>query len=93
MLLICYKESGASSQLLPSPVATERLGSSISEPSLTTRDALDKYQIVAQKVGNDLCCLSFLYIFPSVSFPTLFLVYNYFIGVYFLQLNIYVSDK
>ncbi|XP_059434806.1 uncharacterized protein LOC132167794 isoform X1 [Corylus avellana] len=44
------KESGASSQLLPSPVATERLGNSISEPSLTTRDALDKYQIVAQKL-------------------------------------------
>ncbi|KAB1225230.1 CCR4-NOT transcription complex subunit 1 [Morella rubra] len=51
------KESGTASQSLPSPVGTERLGNSISEPSLTTRDALDKYQIVAQKlealVNND----------------------------------------
>uniref|UniRef100_A0A2N9FJB6 CCR4-NOT transcription complex subunit 1-like n=1 Tax=Fagus sylvatica TaxID=28930 RepID=A0A2N9FJB6_FAGSY len=44
------KESGASSQQLPSPVTAERLGTGISEPSLTTRDALDKYQIVAQKL-------------------------------------------
>ncbi|KAJ7950880.1 putative CCR4-NOT transcription complex protein [Quillaja saponaria] len=46
------KDSG-----LPSPIALERLGSTITEPSLTTRDALDKYQIVAQKleslVNND----------------------------------------
>ncbi|RZC02395.1 CCR4-NOT transcription complex subunit 1 isoform C [Glycine soja] len=37
--------------------AVERLGSSFLEPSLTTRDALDKFQIVAQKleamVSND----------------------------------------
>ncbi|KAL0007429.1 hypothetical protein SO802_008931 [Lithocarpus litseifolius] len=44
------KESGASSQSLPSQVTTERLGTGISEPSLTTRDALDRYQIVAQKL-------------------------------------------
>ncbi|GAV69286.1 Not1 domain-containing protein/DUF3819 domain-containing protein [Cephalotus follicularis] len=44
------KESGASSQPLLSPGATERLGSSISEPLLSTRDALDKYQIVALKL-------------------------------------------
>lgn len=48
------KESGASSPV-PSPLpaaaaAAERLGSSISEPSLSTRDALDKYQIVSQKL-------------------------------------------
>ncbi|KAL5571856.1 hypothetical protein UlMin_021453 [Ulmus minor] len=52
-----FKEPGASSQPLPSPAAAERLGSSISEPSLSTRDALDKYQIVSQKlealVSND----------------------------------------
>lgn len=93
MLLICCKESGASSQLLPSPVSTERLGSSISEPSLTTRDALDKYQIVAQKVGNDLCCLSFLYLFPSVSFPPLFLVYNLLHWSILSATYVYVSDK
>ncbi|XP_073219959.1 uncharacterized protein [Cicer arietinum] len=51
------KESGASSQPLVSSGAVERMGSSFLEPSLTTRDALDKYQIVAQKlealVNND----------------------------------------
>ncbi|KAK9274352.1 hypothetical protein L1049_019166 [Liquidambar formosana] len=46
----CVKETGDSSQLLPSTFATERLGSNISEPLLSTRDALDKYQIVAQKL-------------------------------------------
>ncbi|KAJ1388195.1 CCR4-NOT transcription complex subunit 1, CAF1-binding domain [Sesbania bispinosa] len=39
------------------PGAVERLGSSFLEPTLSTRDALDKYQIVAQKlealVNND----------------------------------------
>ncbi|PON57727.1 CCR4-NOT transcription complex subunit [Trema orientale] len=43
------KDSGAS-QPLPSPAAAERLGSTISEPSLSTRDALDKYLIVSQKL-------------------------------------------
>ncbi|KAH9788463.1 transcription regulator [Citrus sinensis] len=51
------KEPGASSQSLPSTAAPERIGSSILEPSLQTRDALDKYHIVAQKldalIGND----------------------------------------
>ncbi|KHG27375.1 CCR4-NOT transcription complex subunit 1 [Gossypium arboreum] len=46
------KEFGPTSQSLPSPAATERLGSSISDTSLSTRDALDKYQIVAQKLEN-----------------------------------------
>ncbi|XVF22765.1 hypothetical protein REPUB_Repub12eG0199200 [Reevesia pubescens] len=43
-------ELGPTSQLLTSPAATERLGSSSSETSLSTRDALDNYQIVAQKL-------------------------------------------
>ncbi|MCH97656.1 CCR4-NOT transcription complex subunit 1-like, partial [Trifolium medium] len=43
------KEPGASSQPLVSSGAVDRIGSSFLEPSLTTRDALDKYQIVAQK--------------------------------------------
>ncbi|XP_019427312.1 PREDICTED: CCR4-NOT transcription complex subunit 1-like [Lupinus angustifolius] len=51
------QESGASSQQLVSPGAVERFGSSFLESSLTTWDALDKYQIVAQKlealVNND----------------------------------------
>ncbi|XP_060964127.1 uncharacterized protein LOC133033427 isoform X2 [Cannabis sativa] len=46
------KESGTSSQPLPSPAAGERLGSSLSDPSLSTRDALDKYQIVSQKLES-----------------------------------------
>ncbi|XP_054784760.1 uncharacterized protein LOC129291440 isoform X2 [Prosopis cineraria] len=48
------KESGASSQPQASSVV-ERLGSSVSEPSLTTRDALDKYQAVAQKLEALIC--------------------------------------
>ncbi|KAM1157154.1 hypothetical protein FF1_027788 [Malus domestica] len=44
------KESGISSQPLPSSTATELLACNISEPSLNTRDALDKYQIVSQKL-------------------------------------------
>ncbi|XP_057455962.1 uncharacterized protein LOC130747140 isoform X2 [Lotus japonicus] len=51
------KDSGASSQPPVSSGAMERLGSSFLEPTLTTRDALDKYQLVAQKleavVNND----------------------------------------
>ncbi|CAJ1948188.1 unnamed protein product [Sphenostylis stenocarpa] len=43
------KESGTSSQPLVTSGAVERLGSSFLEPSLSTRDALDKFQIVAQK--------------------------------------------
>ena len=61
MFLLCHdwclnvfpnygKESGTSSQPLVTSGAVERLGSSFLEPSLTTRDALDKFQIVAQKV-------------------------------------------
>ncbi|KAG5142481.1 hypothetical protein JHK82_018176 [Glycine max] len=51
------EESGTSPQPLVTSGAVERLGSSFLEPSLTTRDALDKFQIVAQKleamVSND----------------------------------------
>ncbi|WKA05432.1 hypothetical protein VitviT2T_023400 [Vitis vinifera] len=43
------KELVTASQSFPSTVASERLGISISEP-LVTRDALDKYQIVAEKL-------------------------------------------
>uniref|UniRef100_A0A2P2MSE8 CCR4-NOT transcription complex subunit 1 n=2 Tax=Rhizophora mucronata TaxID=61149 RepID=A0A2P2MSE8_RHIMU len=44
------KELAVSAQQLSSVNAPERLGTSISEPSLSTRDALDKYQIIAQKL-------------------------------------------
>ncbi|KAK9148278.1 hypothetical protein Scep_007035 [Stephania cephalantha] len=43
------KEPGVGTQALPTSV-TDRLGSSISEPSLSTGDALDKYLLVAQKL-------------------------------------------
>ncbi|KAL1818639.1 hypothetical protein ACET3Z_013508 [Daucus carota] len=49
---IVSKESGASVQALPSTSTSERLGSSISEPSLTTGDALDKYQLVSEKLES-----------------------------------------
>lgn len=49
---ICFQESGISSQPQPSPAVTERPGSNLSEPSLTTGAALEKYQIVAQKVAK-----------------------------------------
>lgn len=55
---------------MPSPLpaaaaAAERLGSSISEPSLSTRDALDKYQIVSQKVALDFVSL-FLFVYTRL---------------------------
>ncbi|XP_058085160.1 uncharacterized protein LOC131232729 isoform X2 [Magnolia sinica] len=44
------KESGAVLQSLSTTSATERLGSGTSEPLLSTGEALDKYQILAQKL-------------------------------------------
>lgn len=49
MLLIYFKEPGTTLQSFSSTVGSMRLGNSVSEP-LATRDALDKYQIVAEKV-------------------------------------------
>ncbi|RDX77261.1 CCR4-NOT transcription complex subunit 1, partial [Mucuna pruriens] len=47
------RESGTSSQPLVTSSVVECLGSSFLEPSLSTRDVVDKFQIVAQKVVND----------------------------------------
>ncbi|KAI8024154.1 CCR4-NOT transcription complex subunit 1 [Camellia lanceoleosa] len=44
------KESGASSQTFPPTSATECLGSSSPEPLLTAGDALEKYQIISEKL-------------------------------------------
>ncbi|CAN1849445.1 CCR4-NOT transcription complex subunit 1 [Linum perenne] len=44
------KEGGSSSQPMSSSIASERVGSNVSEPLLSTRDALDKYQVIAQKM-------------------------------------------
>lgn len=44
------KESGASLQPSNATATSERVGNSISEPLLTTGDALDKYQIISEKV-------------------------------------------
>ncbi|KAH8488389.1 hypothetical protein H0E87_024164 [Populus deltoides] len=45
---LAASESGVSSE--PSLAASERAGSSVADASLNTRDALDKYQIIAQKL-------------------------------------------
>lgn len=44
------QEPGASLQPSNATAASERVGNSISEPLLTTGDALDKYQIISEKV-------------------------------------------
>ncbi|CAN1248809.1 CCR4-NOT transcription complex subunit 1 [Linum perenne] len=44
------QECGSSSQPMSSSIASERVGSNVSEPLLSTRDALDKYQVIAQKM-------------------------------------------
>ncbi|OIT36093.1 PREDICTED: CCR4-NOT transcription complex subunit 1 [Nicotiana attenuata] len=46
------KESGASLQPSNATAASERVGNSISEPLLTTGDALDKYQIISEKLES-----------------------------------------
>ncbi|XP_024992566.1 CCR4-NOT transcription complex subunit 1 isoform X3 [Cynara cardunculus var. scolymus] len=48
------KESGAYAQPLPSPsaAASDRIISTTAEPSLTTGDALDKYQIISEKLES-----------------------------------------
>ncbi|KAL0732249.1 hypothetical protein Bca4012_008458 [Brassica carinata] len=47
------KETGTSMQTLTSAATMERLGgSNITQPSLSTRDALDKYHIVTQKMED-----------------------------------------
>ncbi|XP_022944795.1 CCR4-NOT transcription complex subunit 1-like isoform X1 [Cucurbita moschata] len=43
-------EPGSSSQPSPSPITTDRHATTMSEPSLTTRDALDKFQVISQKL-------------------------------------------
>ena len=56
--LICasyfiHKETETSLQTLTSAATMERLGGgNIVQPSLSTRDALDKYHIVTQKVSK-----------------------------------------
>ncbi|XP_059312955.1 uncharacterized protein LOC132064095 isoform X1 [Lycium ferocissimum] len=46
------KESGASLQPSNATATSERAGNSISEPLLTTGDALDKYQIISEKLES-----------------------------------------
>ncbi|RID63721.1 hypothetical protein BRARA_E02702 [Brassica rapa] len=47
------KETGTSLQTLTSAATMERLGGgNIVQPSLSTRDALDKYHIVTQKMED-----------------------------------------
>lgn len=44
------QESGTATQPISAPLASERPGSNVSEPSITTGDALDKYQTISEKV-------------------------------------------
>ncbi|KAJ9558076.1 hypothetical protein OSB04_012690 [Centaurea solstitialis] len=44
------KEPGVYAQPLPSPSASDRIITATAEPSLTTGDALDKYQIISEKI-------------------------------------------
>ena len=60
MFLIWCQELGAAALSLPAASTTEHPGSGISEPLLNTGDALDKYQIVAQKVVKFVCSLCIL---------------------------------
>ncbi|KAK4414642.1 CCR4-NOT transcription complex subunit [Sesamum alatum] len=46
------KESGTAAQPLNSALASERPGSNVLEPLLTTGDALDKYQAISEKLDN-----------------------------------------
>ncbi|KAI3681521.1 hypothetical protein L6452_36320 [Arctium lappa] len=46
------KEPGVYAQPLPSPSASDRIISTTAEPSLTTGDALDKYQIISEKLES-----------------------------------------
>lgn len=52
------QESATAVQQLNQTSASERLGNSVPEPLLTTGEALDKYQIVAEKV-----CINLSYCF------------------------------
>ncbi|XP_011090133.1 CCR4-NOT transcription complex subunit 1 isoform X2 [Sesamum indicum] len=46
------KESGTAAQPINSALASERPGSNVLEPLLTTGDALDKYQTISEKLEN-----------------------------------------
>ncbi|CAN4125895.1 unnamed protein product [Withania somnifera] len=46
------KESGATLQPSNATATSERVGNSVSEPLLTTGDALDKYQIISEKLES-----------------------------------------
>ncbi|KAL0425804.1 UNVERIFIED_CONTAM: CCR4-NOT transcription complex subunit [Sesamum radiatum] len=46
------KESGTAAQPMNSALASERPGSNVLEPLLTTGDALDKYQTISEKLEN-----------------------------------------
>ena len=78
---------------MPSPLpaaAAERLGSSISEPSLSTRDALDKYQIVSQKVALDFVSCLFLFVYTRLFVYQIVYSSSVFERCLFLQIDLCV---
>ncbi|XP_076917682.1 uncharacterized protein LOC143577845 isoform X1 [Bidens hawaiensis] len=46
------KEQGVYAQPLPSPSPSDRIISTIVEPSLTTKDAVDKYQLISEELES-----------------------------------------
>ena len=75
--LFILKETGASLQTLTSAATMERLGgNNIIQPSLSTRDALEKYHIVTQKVSklSNMFCCSLLHRFWLLCMTCLWLI-------------------
>lgn len=60
------QESGTAAQPINATLASERTGSNVSEPLITTGDALDKYQTISEKVFFIICIFLLVYVFQIV---------------------------
>lgn len=70
MCFFFLQESATSVQQLNQSSASERLGSSVPESLLTTGEALDTYQIVAEKVHINLSYVFLFFIFYLIIFTS-----------------------
>ncbi len=82
-MAVCDKQQqgsvSASGALSPSPpLPTDQLGGPLVEPSLTTGEAIDKYQLVAQKVEGD---------YPLISLSWSFHIYALFSVAFWTKLT------
>jgi hypothetical protein len=82
-MAVCEKQQqgsvSSSGALSPSPpLPTDQLGGPLVEPSLTTGEAIDKYQLVAQKVESD---------YPLISLSWSFNVYALFSVAFWTKLT------